>query len=291
MISVIVPVYKVVPYLRQCVESIFIQTYRDLEILLIDDCSPDECGEICEEYKERDVRIKVFHTENMGLSAARNFGLRKSTGEYIGFVDSDDWIEPDMYEVLLKGITDADISVCGFASAVQRMQPAEAVYYGTDALRALLDEKLNNHVWNKLYRRELFDGLLFPEGRNYEDTAVMHRIVDRAKAVAAVSGVKYHYQSRQESISKTYTAENLIDYADARLGRYFFFRDEHQDLFEEKNEELLLLAANGVSKVWRWWHGCKAEEKKEYEEKISSLLSFSKESIYRCSVFVHGRSL
>ena len=193
--------------------------------------------------------------------------------------------------MLLKGITDADISVCGFASAVQRMQPAEAVYYGTDALRALLDEKLNNHVWNKLYRRELFDGLLFPEGRNYEDTAVMHRIVDRAKAVAAVSGVKYHYQSRQESISKTYTAENLIDYADARLGRYFFFRDEHQDLFEEKNEELLLLAANGVSKVWRWWHGCKAEEKKEYEEKISSLLSFSKESIYRCSVFVHGRSL
>ncbi len=116
MISIIVPVYKDEPYLRQCVDSILNQTYRDIEVLLIDDGSPDRCGEICDEFAKKDQRIRVFHTENKGLSAARNLGLREAKGEYIGFVDSDDWIEPDMYEVLLKRMqeTGADISVCSF---------------------------------------------------------------------------------------------------------------------------------------------------------------------------------
>ncbi|MBO7397990.1 MAG: glycosyltransferase family 2 protein, partial [Clostridia bacterium] len=97
MISVIVPVYKTEEYLNQCVESILNQTYKDLEILLIDDGSPDRCGELCDDFAERDNRIRVFHTENRGVAAARNFGIREAKGEYIGFVDSDDWIEPDMY--------------------------------------------------------------------------------------------------------------------------------------------------------------------------------------------------
>ena len=96
MISVIVPVYKVEPYLRQCVESILNQTYSDLEVLLIDDGSPDRCGEICDEYEKKDIRVRVFRTENRGVSAARNLGLREAKGDLIGFVDSDDWIEADM---------------------------------------------------------------------------------------------------------------------------------------------------------------------------------------------------
>ena len=102
MISVIVPVYNVEPYLRKCLDSIIGQTYKDLEIIIIDDGSTDCSGKICDEYEERDGRLKVFHTENKGLSAARNLGLDNATGDWIGFVDSDDWIEPDMYEVLLK---------------------------------------------------------------------------------------------------------------------------------------------------------------------------------------------
>ena len=98
MISVIVPIYKVEPYLNQCVESILCQTYSDLEILLIDDGSPDRCGQICDEYEKQDSRVKAFHIQNQGLSAARNVGLQNAEGEYIGFVDSDDWIEPEMYE-------------------------------------------------------------------------------------------------------------------------------------------------------------------------------------------------
>ena len=279
MISVIVPVYKVAPYLRQCIESIQSQTYRNLEILLIDDGSPDECGKICEEYKEQDKRIRVFHTENKGLSSARNVGIQSATGNYIGFVDSDDWIEPDMYEVLLRELKEADISVCGYDSGAQRVQLTEAVYIGADALRALVDDKFNNNVWNKLYRRKLFEGVLFPEGRNYEDVAVMHRIVDRAKAIAVESSVLYHYRIRPESITKTFTAKNLLDYADSRLSRYNFFRDERPELFEEKKVELLLLTTNGISKVWRWWYGCSAEEKRQYSGRIKELHQLTRENI------------
>lgn len=279
MISIIVPVYKVAPYLRQCVESIINQTYRDLEILLIDDGSPDECGEICEEYKNRDNRIRVFHTENRGLSAARNLGLQNAAGDCIGFVDPDDWIEPDMYAVLLRGLEEADISVCGYESGAQRVQLTKAMYTGADSLKALIDEKFNNNVWNKLYRRKLFDDVLFPEGKNYEDVAVMHRIVGNAKAAVVETTVLYHYRVRPESITKTYTAKNLMDYADAKLGRYYFFRNVQPDLFWEKKEKLLLFAMNGISKVWRWWYGCKAEEKRQYDEEIKVLQAFRKENI------------
>ena len=115
MISVIVPVYDVALYLRQCVYSIMNQSYADLEILLIDDGSPDQCGEICDEYVKQDNRVRVFHTDNRGLSAARNLGIRESNGNYIAFIDSDDWIEPDMYECLLRRAeeTGADVVECG----------------------------------------------------------------------------------------------------------------------------------------------------------------------------------
>ena len=114
MISVIVPVYNVEPYLRKCLDSIVNQTYRDFEILIIDDGSTDGSGRICDEYAEKDSRIKVFHTENRGLSCARNLGLAEAKGEWIGFVDSDDWIEPDMYEVLIRRAeeTGADVVEC-----------------------------------------------------------------------------------------------------------------------------------------------------------------------------------
>ena len=102
MVSIIVPVYKVESYLPQCIESIINQTYPNLEIILIDDGSPDACGKICDEYAKQDKRIKVFHKQNGGLSDARNYGVARASGEYLSFVDSDDWIEPDMFEVLVK---------------------------------------------------------------------------------------------------------------------------------------------------------------------------------------------
>ncbi len=170
MISVIVPIYKVEPYLQQCVDSILNQTYSDLEILLIDDGSPDRCGEICDEYAKKDKRIRVFHTENRGLSAARNLGIQESTGSFLGFVDSDDWLDNDMYEVLLDRIVDtqADISGCGFYTELSTNPKTsnleETIYSGVESEIALLDGKVSNYVWNKLYRRDVFRNVSFPEG-------------------------------------------------------------------------------------------------------------------------------
>lgn len=281
MISIIVPVYKVAPYLRQCVDSIIGQTYRDLEILLIDDGSPDECGEICEEYKRQDKRIIVYHTMNNGLSAARNVGLKAATGEYLGFIDSDDWIEPDMYESLMNRLeeTGADISTCGFwfetVSHHKMIQFDETVFDGTDALRALLYANISSCTWNKLYRREVFWDVLFPEGKNYEDIAVMHRVLNNAGRIATIGERKYHYRTHSGSITKTNTAENILDFADAQLVRYRFFKDEKKGQFSD--DEIKKIAAKGISKVWRWWYGCDANKKRKYRDKIVYLKNFSRE--------------
>ena len=287
MISVIVPVYNVEPYLRQCVESIINQSHTDLEILLIDDGSPDQCSEICDEYKRTDNRVRVLHTENRGLSAARNLGLLKAAGDYIAFIDSDDWIEPDMYEVLLRKLeeTSADISVCGYEVVSDRKMTAwkskEKVYSTSEALSALLSDAINNNAWNKLFRREVFqsvadDGSIFPEGKNYEDITVMHRIIAGARSVAVVEKLLYHYRMRYDSISQSYTAKNLLDYADAYLTRYEYYRDKK--LSTEQPEEVAMIAARGISKVWRWWYGCTAEEKRIYAEKIDAIAQFSREN-------------
>ena len=280
MISVIVPVYRVEPYLRQCVESILSQTYRDIEVLLIDDGSPDRCGEICDEYARKDSRVRVFHTENQGLSAARNLGISEAKGKYIGFVDSDDWIEPDMYEVLLKQleVTGADISECAVRTEFSVLKAQQqTVFMGQEILVALIDHRIENCVWNKLYRIGLFDGVTFPEGRNYEDISRMHFILGRAKIVVEIPTPKYHYQKRKESITNVYTAKNLIDYADAHVSRFYYFRETQSELFSERMEGILLIAAKGISRVWRWWYGCSADEKQGYANKIKVFRDFSRD--------------
>lgn len=288
MISVIVPVYRVEPYLRQCVESILNQTYRDIEVLLIDDGSPDRCGEICNEYSRKDNRVRVFHTENRGLSAARNLGISAARGEYVGFVDSDDWIEPDMYEVLLRRIeeAEAEISICGIwyetVGTREKLQFQDSVNTGIESLGCLIDGSINNGVWNKLYRIAMFHNISFPDGKNYEDVAVMHKIIYRADKVATDSSIKYHYRIRHESITKTYTAKNLIDYADSHISRYYFFKNEGLRMFEDRHDELLRYAASGISKVWRWWYQCNKEDREKYKNNIEDLRQFSCSFILRC---------
>ena len=211
-LSVIVPVYKVEAYIIKCVESIINQTYKNLEIILVDDGSPDNCGKICDEYADLDSRIKVIHKKNGGLSDARNHGIKIATGDYITFVDSDDYIESDMYQVLmeLSQQNDADISACNMAyvyekdSKVKRddshqlrqLTPIEAYdimidYYG----------KLRMGVWNKIYRRELFNDIWFPKGQLYEDLAVMYKVIFRANKIMYLAESKYYYLQRGDAIT------------------------------------------------------------------------------------------
>ena len=291
MISIIVPVYRVEPYLHQCIDSILNQTYRNIEILLIDDGSPDRCGEICEDYSEKDERVRVFHTENRGLAAARNLGINRSRGEYIGFVDSDDWIEPDMYETLIQTMkgTGAEICECGLWDeyndhSVLHISPkiqhqSQVVFNKNDTLIALAEEMITNPTWNKLYHRAVFENISFPEGKNYEDIAVMHWIMEKVEKYVLIAKPEYHYRQRNQSISQTRNAKNLIDCADAYLNRYKFYQENHPYLFMQNKEAILQIAALGISRVWRWWYGCNKEDKASYHKTIWQLKQFSDENI------------
>lgn len=208
-ISIIVPVYKVEKYLEPCVHSILNQTIEDIEVILVDDGSPDKCGEICERLASEDSRIRVIHKENGGLSDARNKGIDIAKGEYIGFVDSDDYISPTMYENLLKN-SEANNAECAMCLACNiyddDMEFTEcksgdvSVFEGEDILKALYQQKLNNFAWNKLYKRELFDTIRYPDGKIYEDLFTTYKILDLCTKVALDTTQMYYYRIRRDSI-------------------------------------------------------------------------------------------
>lgn len=209
IISIIVPVYKVEAYLEKCINSILNQTFSEFELILVDDGSPDKCPQICEEYAKKDFRIKVIHKENGGLSDARNAGIEIAKGKYMGFVDSDDYIAPDMYDSLYRLITEngCDIAVCG---AVNVGENDEAVYEDSDEAYVLnkadaLYEMICNRLftvntWNKLYRSELFQNIRFPKGMLYEDLATTYKLISESDKVVYSPMKKYAYLQRQGSI-------------------------------------------------------------------------------------------
>ena len=213
LISVIVPVYNVETLLPRCVDSILTQTYECLEVLLVDDGSTDASGEICEQFAKKDTRIRVIHKENGGLSSARNAGLDVASGDYIGFVDSDDWIEPEMYAEMLAlmerngvqlvcaGRYDADGST-GKKTVGLCPQRQEQISGEELAGRIFLWDHCDSSACDKLYRRELFDGIRYPEGKISEDIPVTYRLALRAQRVFLCDQPFYNYYHRSGSISK-----------------------------------------------------------------------------------------
>lgn len=206
-ISIVVPVYGVEKYLCKCLDSIAAQSYRNLEIILVDDGSPDGCGEICDRYASKDERFIVVHQKNMGLSGARNSGAARATGRYIGFVDSDDFIDRDMYECLYRAITEqrADIAVCGYRTVGSRSEehPGKTQCLTMDqALRKLIGNKeMPSYAWNKLYKRECLEGIPFETGKEYEDVRIMHQVFLRARKVCTIDRCLYNYTIREDSIT------------------------------------------------------------------------------------------
>lgn len=224
LISVVVPVYRVEQYLDQCMQSILKQTYPNLEIILVDDGSPDRCGEWCDKYQKNDVRVQVIHQKNGGLSKARNAGIERATGDYITFVDSDDYIHPKMYEILLSQMKrlDAEVGICDYlevSDTETRMFRAEVK--DEDALLFTKKEAKNGYyiyekkarfvvAWNKLYKRELFDKVRYPEGKVHEDTYTTYKALYKAKGIAWVNKPLYYYRIRNSSITgKGFCAERL----------------------------------------------------------------------------------
>lgn len=214
LISVIVPIYNVEESLERCLESIQKQTYNNLEIILVDDGSPDKCGSICDFYQKKDNRIRVIHKKNGGLSDARNAGLEIAKGQYIGFIDSDDYIEPEMYELLFKAIKkeSATIACCGIirefengTASIIRTPSYYKVYSNIQAIKeCLYQNEIGISVWCKLYSRKVFDDIRFPVGETNEDAAILLETLRNGKVVH-IGKALYHYMIRGTSITANFS--------------------------------------------------------------------------------------
>ena len=229
LISVIVPVYKVEAYLDKCISSIVNQTYQNLEIILVDDGSPDNCPAMCDAWAERDQRIKVIHKANGGLSDARNAGMEVATGELMGFVDSDDWISPDMYQLLYENMIehDSDIAVCGVEVVWEDGTPSRkltkegcCVLNAQEAMRAVIEESwIKQPVWYKLYRADLIREIQFPVGKYHEDVFWSYQAIGRAKRVSVFDQSCYFYMQRNGSIMGEGYSLKRLDALEAKVDR------------------------------------------------------------------------
>lgn len=224
LISIIVPVYKVEAYLNRCVDSLLAQTYDKLEIILVDDGSPDRCGEICDEYAEKDHRIRVIHKENGGLSDARNAGIEAARGEYLGFCDSDDWMEPDAYDTMLEFALREEVKlVCAGRYDVSGRTgerrlglcpPETQVVSGEETVRRIfLWEHMDSAAVDKIYHRSLFREIRYPLGMVTEDVPTTYRIALLAKRVGMLSKPIYNYYHRQGSITYSGISPRLFHYS------------------------------------------------------------------------------
>ena len=201
LISVIVPVYNVEKYLDRCVESIVSQTYKNLEIILIDDGSPDNCPQMCDDWAKKDSRIKVIHKENGGVSSARNCGLDEAKGEYISFVDSDDVIHSQFYEIMAKNIGDADIIYCEYKNFTNEISFDEADNFEIEVNKrndVFLNPKFSFYiVWNKLIKKNLLNNLRFDtELKNAEDTWFAFKLLSNCNKVVYIKTPLYGYLIR-----------------------------------------------------------------------------------------------
>lgn len=241
MLSIVVPIYKVEKYLNKCVDSILGQTFTDFELILVDDGSPDRCGEICDYYEKKDKRVKVIHKENGGLSSARNAGINVAIGEYIGFVDSDDYIEPFMYECLIESLQKNNclLAVCAInyvfedGKNICRVEgEKDRVFNFSEAILEMNTYHLfDMGAWSKVYHKSLFHNLRFPVGKLSEDFYIMYKIFDRAQKISYVATPCYNYLQRQNSISRNTKINHDFEYA----------AKEQMEYLEMKYPELTVL--------------------------------------------------
>lgn len=211
LISVIVPVYNVQHYLQECVESILMQTFKDFEIILVDDGSTDDSGKICDRYAAKYNNVRVIHKMNGGLSDARNFGIREAQGKYICFIDSDDFVAKDYIETLYNGIkkSGSQISACGYCRIYENGKTELINHKGIKKLYK--SEEAQKYLcaigyygvaaWNKMYDIHLFDHISFPVGKNSEDCFIMYKLIEKAGSIYYDSDIKYFYRQRVGSIA------------------------------------------------------------------------------------------
>lgn len=288
LVSVIVPVYNMEKYLEECVTSILNQTYPEFELILVDDGSLDSSGAMVDAWGQKENRVVVIHERNKGLSGARNTGIDKAQGEYLVFVDSDDYVAPDYIEVLLQTAlaADADMAMCGVYALFQddcckaSSMPMQARIYTPQTYmeRFYVNTGFFSVVWNKIYKKRLFDTVRFFEGRLNEDTIIMPRLIAQVNQVAYVPEPLYFYRQRKGSIMHTAQRKSGIQNL---LQIYEDLIQQH----EEKNEEHLCRLAQKVYMNKSFEHFSELERserpeiRKKQKEYCNRLLTYSKISV------------
>ena len=247
-ISVIVPIYKVEDYLHRCVDSIINQTYTNLEIILVDDGSPDNCPMICDEYAKKDSRIRVVHKKNGGLSDARNAGIDIATGEYIMFIDSDDFVDIEMMESMMKNMIDnnVDMVVCNIKYVyedreVVKYNQADRILDRYEAMEEYLKDGVVQAVaWNKLYKKSLINDMRYKVGKTNEDEFFTYKVVDKTDKIYYNSRPFYNYIQRDSSIMGKYSLKRL-DGVEASYERLNFIKERYPDLYEKEKKTFINL--------------------------------------------------
>lgn len=238
LISIIIPVYNVELYLRDCINSVLTQTYTNLEVILIDDGSSDNCPSICDEYQKKDNRIKVIHQENQGLSGARNCGIKIAQGEYLSFVDSDDILHPDYINLLLDAINNSGykISQCNNFSFSDTLPLNQHQNHTIKTLQLLDIFDIQNSMcaWGKLFHKSLFDNIIFPVGKIHEDEFIIYKILYKAKNIAFCNSILYFYRTRDGSIMQHREEVFYTDFLEALLKNYKYFYSLNEYQISEK---------------------------------------------------------
>lgn len=237
LISVIIPIYKVEEFLDKCISSVVNQTYYDLEIILVDDGSPDNCPQMCDVWASRDNRINVIHKPNGGLSDARNAGIQIAKGDFIAFVDSDDWIAPNMYQMMVDAIEkeNADICACGIVVSYPESEKVLNIPEVVGDSKMILELIYNDTqypvaAWNKLYRRECWENFRFPNGKICEDTFTTYLLVDHAKKIVQISEPLYYYRIRSNSIMTSEFSHKRMDEEEAWRCNYEYMKAHYPSI-------------------------------------------------------------
>lgn len=271
LISVVLPIYNVEDYLEKCMDSVLNQTYSNIEIILVDDGSPDSCPKMCDEYVKKDKRVKVVHKENGGLSDARNAGIKASNGEYITFIDSDDYVDKDYIEFLYNTIKkeNADIAIGAHRVLYDSGKIIEKATHENSILkpkkvleRILYDDGIDLSAWGKLYKISLFEDIKFPKGRLFEDSATTYMLVDKSKKIAINSESKYNYIIRKDSISNAKFSPKKMDLITSTREMSEYIKNKYPDLENAANRRLMYAHLSTLSQLAK----CKEKYPKEEKE-------------------------
>ena len=251
LITVVVPVYNVEQYLKECIESLCYQTYKNLEIILVDDGSTDQSGEICDSYQHTDSRIHVIHQKNGGLSDARNTGIEAASGKFITFVDSDDVCDPNMISYLYKLLCshEADLSVCqrclidetSKSKEVRYQSIEDSIILGNHAcMKAFLTKPgIDTVAWGKLYKTKLFDSVRYPYGKYNEDVFTTYKVIAKCNCIAVGSKRLYRYRVRHASIMQSSFSEKHLDGIEGACVRADFIKTEYPYLSVYANAKII----------------------------------------------------